>query len=435
MTSINEFHNKLLNTAYRGEDIDIESYYVQRAEEKVDDRVEEIKQALRLEEIPGCYLFSGHRGAGKTTELLRLTNELNDSGIAAFYCNLANYLDINDPKKAQTELIFSALAGLSSAVKAKYGENVLQESIWERINDMLQTSVTLTPKLAMPGSESGVGIEFSLQENESFKRELIQFAEKSSQFNQEVQDFADILCELIQKQSGKQKIVLILDSLERLSTPLGQEQTLFNSLKELFFDHPERLTLPGISMIYTVPPYIEVVLPNVSKDYTAMFYLHNFTVINKPEADKQATKNAAGTAKMVDIVDRRYGEWHNYISRDVLEHLAWLSGGHVRRYLALICQLLRKAELAGTHFPVSDLRSDALRRAISEEARPLKWLIAEDRRWLDLIRQSSGEFTKHIENLEDDLPSIMRLFDHSLVLNYQNGEIWYQAPPIVYDHL
>ena len=76
-----------------------------------------------------------------------------------------------------------------------------------------------------------------------------------------------------------------------------------------------------------------------------------------------------------------------------------------------------------------------VRRAISEEARPLQWLTAEDRRWLDLIRQGSGEFAKAIENLEADFSPIIRLFDHSLVLNYQNGEPWYQAPPIVYEYL
>ena len=36
-----------------------------------------------------------------------------------------------------------------------------------------------------------------------------------------------------------------------------------------------------------------------------------------------------------------------------------------------------------------------------------------------------------IENLQKDLPAIIRLFDHSLVLDYRNGEAWYQVPPLV----
>ena len=284
------FHNKLLDTAYRDKAID--SYYVQRATKQDYDCVAKIRQALDWADTPGCYLFSGHRGAGKTTELKRLMQELENSAIAAFYCDVEDYLDLNDPKKAQTELVFTALAGLGDEVRKKYGADVLQESIWERINNKLQAPVELRPKLNIPGV-SGAGIEFSLfslQENVRFKRELIRFAEQSSRFDQEAKEFAAELCQIIKQQSGRQKIALIVDSLERLSAPRGEEQILFNSLKSLFFNHPARLALGDINLIYTVPPYVDAVLPNVSAYYADTFYLPNFKVINKPEAGKEAKK-------------------------------------------------------------------------------------------------------------------------------------------------
>lgn len=429
MIDVKTFHNKFVHRAYRDEAID--SYYVQRATEQDYNCVEKIRQALDWADTPGCYLFSGHRGAGKTTELKRLMQELEDSDIAAFYCDVEDYLDLNDPKKAQTELVFTALAGLGDEVRKKYGADVLQESIWERINNKLQAKIELRPKLNMLGA----GTEFSLQENVHFKRELIHFAEQSSRFDQEAQDFAAELCQIIKQQSGRQKIALIVDSLENLSAPRGGEQTLFNSLRNLFFNRPARLALDDINLIYTVPPYIDAVLPNVSAYYADTFYLPNFKVIDKPEAGKEAKKNTAGIAKMVSIVEYRDKDWRGYISQPVLEHLAWLSGGNVRRYFSLIRQLLKKAALTNTGFPVSDPKSDVVRRAISEEARPLQWLTAEDRRWLNLIRQGSGEFAQEIKNLEVDFSPIIRLFDHSLVLNYQNGEPWYQTPPIVYERL
>ena len=260
MIDVKTFHNKFLDTAYRDEAID--SYYVQRATKQDYDCVAKIKQALDWADSPGCYLFSGHRGAGKTTELKRLMQELKDSAIAAFYCNVEDYLVLNDPKKTQTELVFTALAGLGDEVRKKYGADVLQESIWERINNKLQAPVELRSKLNIPGV-SGAGIEFSLQENARFKRELIRFAEQSSRFDQEAKAFAAELCQIIKQQSGRQKIALIVDSLERLSALRGEEQTLFNSLKSLFFNHPARLALDDINLIYTVPPYIDAVLPNV----------------------------------------------------------------------------------------------------------------------------------------------------------------------------
>lgn len=250
MSNPKTFHNKFLDTAYR--DAAIDSYYVQRATEQDYNCVAEIKQALDWADTPGCYLFSGQRGAGKTTELKRLMQALEDSAIAAFYCNVEDYLDLNDPKKAQTELVFTALAGLGDEVRKKYNPNALKESIWERINNKLQAKVELRPKLNISGG-SGAGIEFSLQENVRFKQELIRFAEQSSRFDQEAKEFAAELCQIIKQQSGRQKIALIVDSLERLSAPRGEEQTLFNSLKSLFFNHPARLALDDINLIYTVP--------------------------------------------------------------------------------------------------------------------------------------------------------------------------------------
>ena len=423
------FHNKFLDTAYRDKAVD--SYYVQRATEQDYDCVAKIKQALDWADTPGCYLFSGHRGAGKTTELKRLMQELEDSTIAAFYCDVGNYLDLNNPEKAQTELVLAVLAGLGDALEQKYGAEALQENIWERISSTLQAAVEVDPKLKIPGME----IKLSLKNNNSLKRKLIRFIEQSTQFDQEAKAFAAKLCQIIKQKSRRQKIALIVDSLERLSAPRGEEQTLFNSLKSLFFNHPARLALDDINLIYTVPPYIDAVLPNVSAYYADTFYLPNFKVINKPESGKEATKNAAGIAKMVSIVEYRDKDWRDYISEDMLKHLAWLSGGNVRRYFSLIRQLLKKAALTNTGFPVSDPASDVVKRAISEEARPLQWLTAEDRHWLNLIRQGSGEFAQEIKNLEVDFSPIIRLFDHSLVLNYQNGEPWYQAPPIVYERL
>ena len=98
MIDVKTFHNKFLDTAYR--DAAIDSYYVQRTTEQDYHCVAKIKQTLDWADIPGCYLFSGHRGAGKTTELQRLMQELEGSAIAAFYCDVGNYLDLNDPKKA-----------------------------------------------------------------------------------------------------------------------------------------------------------------------------------------------------------------------------------------------------------------------------------------------------------------------------------------------
>jgi predicted AAA+ superfamily ATPase len=85
---------QLLSTEFLGEK------YVNRTTDKIRDPVLNLRAAIRneSEEDNGCYLFSGLRGSGKTTELKRLIAELRgEDGIHAYYCDASDYLDLNDP--------------------------------------------------------------------------------------------------------------------------------------------------------------------------------------------------------------------------------------------------------------------------------------------------------------------------------------------------
>lgn len=75
-----------------------------------------------------------------------------------------------------------------------------------------------------------------------------------------------------------------------------------------------------------------------------------------------------------------------------------------------------------------------MQQAILEETKNYQWLNAQDRKWLAHCKTHSGNLAQNINELSTDLAPIIRLFDHSLVLNYQNGSIWYQVPPIMNGH-
>ena len=63
-----KFHNTFTDIAKRNDDV--LSYYVNRADDSGHDSVEVMSQAVEWEEEGenGCYLFSGLRGSGKTTD-------------------------------------------------------------------------------------------------------------------------------------------------------------------------------------------------------------------------------------------------------------------------------------------------------------------------------------------------------------------------------
>jgi hypothetical protein len=430
---LKNFFNALPISAEGG--ADVTSFYVNRASDNAHDPVANLQQYIDWSETGSTYLFSGLRGAGKTTELNRLVTELSATGVAAYYCDASDYLNLNDPQLTLPELLMTALAGLSDAVRRKHGKNCLADSIWDRTRRAMQSDVILKPKLKVGTDAMGAEIEASLQENPDFKKKLNEFARESASFYEEAQKFAVDVARVIHQFERQKKIVLIVDSLERLSAPSGEEGKLFDSLKEIFFNNPNELRFPCLSVVYSAPPYLSAVLPGVNSGFTHILSLPNFKVMQRPTGVGLAPeRNKAGIDQMVSIVDHRYSRWQEALSRTVLEHLAWMSGGNVRRYFDLIKMCVSKTALSDEALPISAADSSPVRQALSAAAEPLQWLTELDRKWLDCFANSENP-ASNVKDMLKDLPSIIRLFDHSLVLNYQNGSTWYNVPPLVREYV
>lgn len=431
---LKRFHNALPESATGGSDVT--DIYVNRSPDAAHDPVANMLQAFTWAESSRSYLFSGLRGAGKTTELNRLIEELNSNGAVAFYCDASAYLNLNDPSVTLSELIMTALAGLSDGVRARFGKNFLKDSIWDRTKRAMNSNVLLKPTVKAEGAGWGVEIEASLHENPDFKKALIEFSRQSSDFFTEAHKFSDEVVQLIKARENVDKVVLVVDSLERLSAPTGEEATLFDSLKALFFNDPTRLHFPSLSVIYTAPPYLHAVLPSVSAGFTGTFSLPNFKVFPQPKpGDSGSARDEAGINKLTEIVTRRFPDWAEVLAPVIVAELAWMSGGNVRRFFYLLKNTLRKAGLSNSPLPLAQIDAPPVQQALGDVASELQWLNARDRVWLKRFMDPNDVVAANIENLAEDLPSIIRLFDHSLVLNYQNGIAWYQVPPLVRKHV
>ncbi len=421
---------------------DVSSFYVNRSLDDAHDPVAEIREYIAWSPALGnTYLFSGLRGSGKTTELNRLISELkNEDSVAAYYCDASTYLNLNDPKLTLPELLMAALAGLSDAVRQEHGKDFLKNSIWDRVKQLLNSNVHIKPKVKSAVMGIEVELEATLQENPDFKKELNQFARSSAQFFDEARLFTEEVVKSIREVTGQQKVVLVVDSLERLSAPTGSEKELYDSLKEVFFNNSAQLQFPSLSVVYSAPPYLHAVLPNVGSGFAHSVSLPNFKVMKRPDAtDNTPLKNQSGIDQMIEIVDLRFGDWGQALSKPVLEHLAWMSGGNVRRFFSLIGTTAMKAALGRNSLPLEIADDDSfpipVQQAISEAAKPLQWLTGSDQEWLKNFMEKSDIPSEKIADLSHDLPSIIRLFDHSLVLDYQNGSVWFQVPPFVSDYV
>ena len=197
-------------------------------------------------------------------------------------------------------------------------------------------------------------------------------------------------------------------------------------MMRLLGHHPVSLALPDCHVVYTVPPYVRMLSPDLATRYDRVTQI--LPAIKVSEPGDPALPYAPGIEALVALVGRRipldpvFGP-----DRAVLRQLVEWSGGHVRTLLQFVREVLFSALELG--LPATEAHAEAAvagfresaRLAVQPDAVPL----------LDAIRR-----TGRLPELSDeDLALLARYMDAHLVLCYRNGEGRYEVQPVLRDHI
>jgi len=113
--------------------------------------VQQISTLIEFDGVESIRLFSGFRGSGKTTELLRLQSLLEKRGYFVLYADALNYVNAAEPIEI-TDLLMVMAGAFSDALEVELGRNIIQESFWDRIWTFLNTEIKL--------KEAGVKLDY-----------------------------------------------------------------------------------------------------------------------------------------------------------------------------------------------------------------------------------------------------------------------------------
>lgn len=237
------------------------------------DPLQELATQIDFSESAGAYLFTGNRGTGKTTELLRLAKILENYGCEVFYADMSEYLTLTQRVEV-TDFLISVLGALSEKVATRLGEDPDQPGFFERFWTFLRSEVTFE-EVKLP-----VGpIEFkaSLNQNPAFKEELQRRTRGIvEQLVKQAREFALEAVTRVRsvRQDVQKKVVFIVDSVERLrgvgdSTDVKE---VFKSAETLFASHADKLRFTGLTVVYTVPPYLQALAgaPSTPEDASTL---------------------------------------------------------------------------------------------------------------------------------------------------------------------
>ena len=215
--------------------------------------------------------------------------------------------------------------------------------------------------------------------------------------------------------------VFLVDSIEHFRGTLVNVSDVQSSVETLFVSHAERLHLPHLHVVYTVPPYLKVRYSNVGSLYEpgGLHVLPALKLKSQEGVDFQQGYDA-----MEQVVAAR-GDWRKLLGeRPALDRMVRYSGGHLRDLLRLLAEVLRRA----TELPVS---ADTVNAAIDQLRTEFLPIADSDARWLANIGRSHRTALARTE----DLPDLARFFDTHLALCYRNGDEWYDVHPLISDHV
>jgi len=400
-----------------------------------EDPVDLMQTHIEFSDVESVQMFSGFRGAGKTTELFRLKQNLEGLGYVVLYGDALSYLNPSEPIDISDLLIVLAGA-FSDALEEKLKMNLGGESYWTRLfNYLTKTDVELKEvgvktEAASPatnwlgGIKAGADLKLALSTTPSFRQKLQEYlSNRIGELKNQLDKFIEDGVKAIRKARGEDaKVVFIFDSLEQIRGSLTNEQAVIHSVETLFANHLKKLDLPYVHSVYTVPPWLQFVMPNVAQ-ITLLPSLRQWY------NDGERTMYQSGWDSLRALTKKRFGDadFKSFFGQTAkADQLIAVCGGHFRDLLLL----LRETVLRAKSLPVAD---EVIQNAILDVSSNFLPIAVEDALWLDQIEKLRTSALP--SNKPEAVSRLTRFLDTHFVLYLTNGKEWYDIHPLIRDEV
>jgi len=369
-------------------------------------------------------LLAGHRGCGKTTELLLIKQKLEQAGYFVVYFDSALEIDMNDVDYA--DILLSMMSQVESQVRQsglkikidesrldalalRLAEKTIKKESKTEIEKALEAEFRIGTELPF-FARVMLAVRGMIKSGSTMTKEIrLHVRQRTTQFLEDLNDIIDYLQVQLPKK-GKKGILIIIDSLDRMIPNPKDDKGRRTTHTDIYLDHADHLKAPHCHTIYTVPIsiYFNENLNNVYSDQPLMI-----PMIKIKEQD--GTECAGALEALKTAIEKRIDVAAVFENRDDLRRLCIDSGGNIRDLLHLV----RYA----CDYSAEKISSQAVDKAIRALVREYDRLVKDD----DLPRLVKI----HREKRLPSDPEYSLLPYHLVVLEYQNGERWADIHPAV----
>jgi hypothetical protein len=375
-----------------------------------------LRLATQIQRAEGSrvWLFTGNIGSGKSTELRRLRQELLGKGCVVLLADASEYINLNQ-KIEISDFLISATAAFADIAGRCLNDDQIERGYWERLLDYLTRTQVELPEL------SAVGVKAALRQDPAVKQ-LIQDKLRGhiTTLANELDAYrSEILVKIRQRHGDTAKIVLVLDSMERLRGSGNAGDEVFSSVRTLFTQYSDLMRLPEIQVVYSVAPYLIKLAPQLGGLFGVGTLCH-LTTAHVFQQRSRELDLAYGVPVIRKIVEQRYADWERVLSTPDLDRVIEASGGDLRDLFRLLGIVLLELEF--------DTELDrVLGYALEQLRRDMTWVTEPQRARLRHIAEHKSP------RLADDADrdALVHDLETKRVLMYRNGEDWYDVHPLL----
>lgn len=364
-------------------------------------------------------VFAGPRGCGKSTLLKAFSVEMQKEYVVVFF-SVADSIEMSDVTHVNI-LYTIGVRLLSTATKLKIEiPRDIQSSLLRWMDTTRTTTEETTTKTEVGIGAEIMGVGLKLQRERAFREELERKYEKRIS---ELVGKLDRLAGLIQSKINK-PVLVVIDDLDKLD--LSVVETIYR-------DNVKALFSPAFRIVFTMPvsaireSYIMRTLESesvalVQFPVTKFFSLED---CHNPKIEP----NARELKLFEDVLQKRFSA--GLLAPGISRKIALLSGGVMRELMRLAreccteCMIELDIDPTQTNLQIDDqilktasgnLRNNFAREMGSQE-----------------LYDIAAQVYRTSKSVKGD--GFTRLLHSLMILEYENGDLWYDVHPLVLELL
>lgn len=330
-----------------------------------EDMVRKMFKVISYSDKATHQLFTGHRGCGKSTELLRLKKKLKEDNFYVVYFAADEDLDAND--LTYTDLLLSIarrviaqtsedeinLGDALKTVETWFAEVVYEKSEWKKVEHELTTQAEIG--VSLPAGFPLIGrlltkLTEQIKTGDEVKKQIRQ--KMDSKIPQLIGGLNDLLnrADVEVQRKGMKGVAVIVDNLDRVTRKdLGDGRTSHDAL---FIDHGKQLCALRCHTIYTVP--ISMMYGLSARELGGVFdRAHVLPMIKSHEPQVNGGgPSQAGVQKLREIIGLRM-DVAALCEPEAVEYFCRVCGGHPRDLMTLVRNSIEYADDEAKSRPIT----------------------------------------------------------------------------------